>query len=211
MSEFDTASEEKTIHQKIQTHNALFVCSAGYYGEFPKPVHDEYCILGRSNVGKSSFINHVLENRTLAKVSREPGKTQTANFFQVTGSMVWVDMPGYGYAKSVRREKGRMSLLIQDYCTKRENCRGIIWLVDIRHIGMQADIDVYEWLRKLGLPVFPVLTKGDKVSGSKRTEHAHHMKDLFRLSAPPVVYSMHKHESRAQFWKAFIDWATAVS
>jgi GTP-binding protein len=210
MNKNTSPDEGKKINRKIHLYNARFVCSAGQYSEMPKAVHNEYCLLGRSNVGKSSFINHVLENHSLAKVSKEPGKTRTANFYEVTGSMIWVDMPGYGYAKTPRNQKGRMSDLINDYCSRRETCKGIIWLVDIRHPGAQADVEILAWLRELGIPLFPVLTKSDKLSYGKGLEEIRRMVTVFRLPFPPITYSILENSSRARFWKAFIDWTKAI-
>ncbi|MDO5577593.1 MAG: ribosome biogenesis GTP-binding protein YihA/YsxC [Fibrobacter sp.] len=130
-------------------HNVSFMISAANYTDIKPSNDEEYAILGRSNVGKSSFINHVLENRNLARISKKPGKTSLANFYRVDQQMVWVDLPGYGYAKVSGGERIRWSKLIASYCEKRKNLCGIIWLIDIRHIGAKADIEAYEWLKSL--------------------------------------------------------------
>ncbi len=193
-------------NQTLMIKNAAFVLSAATRKDFPKPVGTEYCILGRSNVGKSSFINHVMENRKLAMVSRKPGKTSLANFFRITPELFWVDLPGYGYAKTSKTEKVRWSKLIADYCSTRENLSGIIWLLDIRHPGTDADLQAYEWIRSLHLPFFPVFTKCDKIKRSKHKEQMKAFHKIFTLQHQGVCYSVEQHDSRERFWQSFLSW-----
>lgn len=190
----------------VQPGGAQFLLSAARYSELPKPTGVEYCILGRSNVGKSSFINHILDNKSLARVSKTPGKTNCANCYRINGSMIWVDLPGYGYAKTSRSEKKRWSKLISDYCMKRENLCGIIWLIDMRHIGVRADIDAYAWLHKCAVPFLPVLTKSDKLSQKERAVQVKKAGETFFCSSAPVTYSIRKPGSRERFWKQFRLW-----
>ncbi len=196
----------KSESEKFLDRKAHFLLSAGVYKELPKPVGVEYCIMGRSNVGKSSFINHVLNNNSLARVSKKPGKTNLANYFQISDDLFWVDLPGYGYAKASHSEKKRWSKLIGEYCEKRENLNGVIWLVDIRHIGMGIDIDAFNWFRRLGLKVFCVITKSDKLTQSKCADQMKKVKKYFQFNYTPVVYSIKKFSSRTVFWKAFVKW-----
>ncbi len=198
--------KERVVEETLVPPEARFLLSAAYFHELPEPQGDEFCILGRSNVGKSSFVNHVLGNTTLARVSKKPGKTSLANYYQITPSMVWVDLPGYGYAKASRSEKKRWSQLIADYCEKRENLVGAIWLVDIRHVGIQADLEALQWLLEIGIPFFPVLTKGDKLPQSKRAAQAKNIATRLGLPSNPLVYSTQKHSTRNQFWKKFTEW-----
>jgi len=190
----------------IQPGEAQFLMSVPHYNQFPKPSGIEYCLLGRSNVGKSSFLNHILENKTLARVSKTPGKTNCANMYRINNNMIWVDLPGYGYAKASHYEKNRWSKLISDYCRKRENIGGVIWLTDIRHVGLRTDSEAYEWLSGLGLPVMQVLTKSDKLSQRERVKQANRAGELFPGEIPVVVYSIRRPGSRGQFWKQFKIW-----
>jgi len=190
----------------LQPGGAKFLMSVPQYNQLPRPSGIEYCIMGRSNVGKSSFMNHILDNKTLARVSKTPGKTNCANMYQVNNSMVWVDLPGYGYAKVSHHEKKRWSKLISDYCRKRENIGGIIWLIDIRHVGVRADVEAFEWLSDLNLPVIPVLTKSDKLSQRERAKQLKKAGSLFPCEVSPVVYSIRTPGSREQFWKQFRVW-----
>ena len=199
-----------TRGDKVLKDEPKFLYSIAHHKELPKPVFMEYCIMGRSNVGKSSFINHVLEKSNLARVSKTPGKTGFANFYKVDNTIAWVDLPGYGYAKASRSEKTRWSTLINNYCRKRENLYGVIWLIDIRHVGMKADREAYDWFYKLGLPIFPVVTKSDKLTQSKRIKNVREIELFFQFTFPPVVYSIYKNSSRKQFWKGFTLWREAI-
>lgn len=193
--------------KKVQKRpDPVFLTSAASINDFPDPSGEEYAILGRSNVGKSSFVNHILERRGLAKTSRKPGKTSLANFFRIDPAMVWVDLPGYGYAKTSRSEKERWSGLIRDYCEWRENLAGILWLVDIRHPGVKTDLEARQWLERLGYPFFTILTKTDKLSRQKVAQQTRAAMKQLRLPEEPVGYSIVRHASRAEFWKRFEQW-----
>ena len=183
-----------------------FLHSAATAKDFPPLRGEEYAVFGRSNVGKSSFINHVLERRHLARTSRTPGKTSLANFYRVDATMVWVDLPGYGYARTSNGERERWSKLIRSYCEQRENLVGIIWLIDIRHPGTGADREAREWLDGLGLPMFPLLTKGDKVTRSQAAVLSRRTAEALRLAAEPIIYSVQRHDSRRLFWDKFGQW-----
>jgi GTP-binding protein len=189
---------------------AEFICSAAYYKEIPPTTFDEYGILGRSNVGKSSFINHVLENHSLARISKRPGKTSLANLYKVNGGLIWVDFPGYGYAQAPGQEKLRWSRLIADYFKNRIQLRGILWLVDIRHIGLKADMEAYEWIKSLKKPVLPILTKADKLSMGLRRRALDDFKNSFPFKHQPVIYSIQEHKSREAFWKSFEEWRLEI-
>jgi GTP-binding protein len=191
----------------VQRPRAEFLFSAARFSEIPESRSREFCICGRSNVGKSSFINHVFSDGGLARVSKMPGKTTLANFFSVSDGSVWVDLPGYGHANRARTEQVRWSHLIADYCEKRENLLGAIWLCDSRHPGIDLDIEAYAWFRTLGLPVFPVLTKADKLTRREETENVRRFIDLFHPDAAPVLFSNTGERTREIFWKQFYSWS----
>ena len=163
--------------------SVTFIRAAGTWRELPRAEGDEFALLGRSNVGKSSFINHVCADHGLARTAKRTGTTATANLFKVNDVTYWVDLPGYGYASTGSGERGRWSMLIRDYCQKREALCGIIWLVDIRHIGTGMDVEAFEWLRGLRKPVLPILSKGDKLSGIGRKKQAAEFSRVFPGSA----------------------------
>jgi GTP-binding protein len=185
---------------------ARFICSAPHFKDMPAPENAEFCLLGRSNVGKSSFINHIFSDRNLARVSKTPGKTICANFFSVGSSMTWVDLPGYGYAKRAGAENRRITGLIRDYCANRTSLMGCIWLLDIRHPGMDADLRAGEWLSSLNRPIFTVLTKADKFGREQANAQARAFAAILG-SGTPLVFSIHSPGSRERFWSAFARWA----
>lgn len=183
---------------------AVFVCSAAFFHDLPEGRGAEYALVGRSNAGKSSFVNHACSSRGLARVAKRPGTTATANVYRLTGAISWVDLPGYGYAQAGRKEQGRWSSLAEEYCVRRENLAGILWFIDIRNIGVAADAHAYDWLRLLGKPLLAVLTKADKLSGSRRREQVRECMRMFPAAGEPVVYSTLEHESRRRFWDRFM-------
>ncbi|MBQ5436495.1 MAG: YihA family ribosome biogenesis GTP-binding protein [Firmicutes bacterium] len=145
-----------------------FLCSAVKKGQYPAEDLPEIGFAGRSNVGKSSLINLLTNNRNAAKVSSSPGKTRTINFFLINGSFRIVDLPGYGYAKvskSVSQDWGRM---MEEYLSARPNLKKVIQLVDIRHEPTAQDVQMYDYLRYYGLSGIVVATKADKVSRNEQ-------------------------------------------
>lgn len=195
----------------LRRQKPLFIQSAAHAKDLPSLQGEEFAFLGRSNVGKSSFINHVLECQGLARTSRTPGKTSLANFYRVDDTMVWVDLPGYGYARTSGSERQRWSELIRSYCTQRENLAGIIWLIDIRHPGVQADLEAREWLEELGKPFFTVLTKGDKITRQQTIVQSKLAVKALRLPDDPLVYSVMQHASRERFRGRFDPWRASLS
>jgi len=194
----------------IKIKNVDFIKSAAEFKDLPKLSGEEYAVLGRSNVGKSTFFNHVLASGTLARVSKRPGKTTLANFYKLNEKLFWVDLPGYGYAKACTSEKERWGKLIYDYCTKRDNLTGIIWLLDVRHPGVNADMEAFDWLNELKLPVLPVLTKGDKLSRPMQKKHCSQFCKIFGFQSDPVIYSSLEHASRERFWTGFEAWRQKI-
>lgn len=195
------------MRENMINKKATFILSAATIRDFPSPSGKEYAIMGRSNVGKSSFVNHVLANHNLARVSRKPGKTVLANFYKLDDIMTWVDLPGYGYARTSWKEKDRCSRLINDYCQNRENLCGIIWLLDIRHVGIKADREAYTWFSTLNLPLFPVMTKCDKLTVNKQKNQVKEFISFFRFTPPVVTYSINQESSRTHFWDTFSLWS----
>jgi|WetSurMetagenome_2_1015567.scaffolds.fasta_scaffold201308_2 GTP-binding protein len=198
---------------KMKKHDGIqarFVCSAAHYDQLPAPQGDEFCLMGRSNVGKSSFINHVLEARGLAHVSKRPGKTTCANVYQISDGTAWIDLPGYGFALAPKDEKIRWNRLIEEYCEKRQSLMGCIWLLDVRHVGLAADIIAYRWFAARGMPLFPVLTKCDKVSKNELSKRVCAFAEAFGISTKPVCYSTMQSMCREEFWGQFRQWQNAL-
>lgn len=196
----------------MQQHfgTAQYLCSAGHYNELPESIGDEFALLGRSNVGKSSFINHACAQGNLAKTSKRPGTTGCANLYKIMEGLCWVDMPGYGFASTSQHERERWSTLIYEYCNRREELKGILWLLDIRHIGLAMDCEAFEWLKKLKKPVLPVLAKADKLPRSGQKKQTQLFAKQFGVMGEPVLFSVLEHNSRERFWERFEQWRKTI-
>lgn len=136
--------------------------------QYPPGDMPEIAFAGRSNVGKSSLINRLLNRRSFARVSGSPGKTRTINFYQIDDKFRIVDLPGYGYAKVSKSISKDWGAMIEAYLSGRPNLVRVVQLLDIRHAPTAQDIQMYEWIRHYGLDGLLVATKADKVSGSER-------------------------------------------
>ncbi len=141
---------------------ALFLQSNSDYKQCPNPTLPEYAFIGRSNVGKSSLINMLMERVALAKISSKPGKTQLINHFQVNNNWFLVDLPGYGYAIVSKDARSKFKGMIYNYLEHRENLECTFVLIDSRHEPQKIDLDFMEWMATKGLPFVMVFTKMDK-------------------------------------------------
>ncbi len=141
-------------------------------GKLPPAVLPEIAFAGRSNVGKSSLINRLVNRRKLVKVSARPGKTQSLNFFLVDQKLYFVDLPGYGYAKVPKKLKADWQDLITSYLETRQSLCCVVVIVDIRHEAKAQDRDIVAWLMLQGIPFLPVYTKIDKLSKNERFRQA---------------------------------------
>lgn len=152
-----------------------FVLSAFKQAQCPPPLYPEIAFAGRSNVGKSSLINRLVNRRKLVKVSARPGKTQSLNYFVVDKALYLVDLPGYGYAKVPMAMKNDWQVLIPAYLTHRRKLCCVVVIVDLRHEAKAQDQELIAWLKESAIPVLVVYTKADKLS---RTEVAKQTKSL---------------------------------
>lgn len=160
--------------------NASYVATAVNASQYPTGDLAEIAFIGRSNVGKSSLINSLCRYNGLARTSGTPGKTQTINFFKLTGKLaddsrqefMLVDLPGYGYAKRAQTARQTWSKFIEEYWLKASRLKLVCQLIDLRHPPMESDINVYRWLIEHGLTVQIVATKADKISKSRILQHA---------------------------------------
>ena len=156
---------------EINTHNAEILLSAANKSHYPQDEIPEIALAGRSNVGKSSFINTLLNRKNLARTSGKPGKTQLLNFFNIDNQLRFVDVPGYGYAKVSKTERAKWGRMIEEYLTTTENLRAVVSLVDFRHEPSADDVQMYEFLKYYEIPVIVVATKADKIPRSKWNKH----------------------------------------
>ena len=149
--------------------------------QYPEVNKPEFMFCGRSNVGKSSFINMVCNRNKLARTSSNPGKTQTLNFFLINNSFYFVDVPGYGFANVSKAIKATFGKMIEDYVTNRDNLKMVFLLVDFRHKPTEDDCLMYNFLKYYNIPVTIVATKVDKVGGSKREKNKKVILDTLNL------------------------------
>lgn len=143
------------------------VISAVRRSQYPTDNKPEFLLVGRSNVGKSSFINTLINRKNYARTSSSPGKTQTINFYLVNDQFYLVDAPGYGFAKLGKAKKKKFGLMMEDYLTNRENLKQVFMLVDFRHKPSSDDIMMYNFLKYYKIPVTIVATKSDKIGITK--------------------------------------------
>ena len=139
--------------------------------QYPTEGKPEFLLVGKSNVGKSSFINAILSRKNLAYTSSRPGKTQTLNFYGVNDSFYLIDVPGYGYAAVDKKTQAKFGMMIEEYLEKREELKRVFMLIDYRHKPSEDDLLMYNFLKYYNLPVTVVATKADKVPGSQKQKN----------------------------------------
>ena len=143
-------------------HTAEFTISAAQYEDCPKPAFPEYAFTGRSNVGKSSLINMLCSQKNLARISSTPGKTALINHFHINKAWYLVDLPGYGFAKTLRSERAKWKDMVTDYLLNRKNLMTVFVLVDINIEPQKSDFSFLEFLGTNSIPFVIVFTKSDK-------------------------------------------------
>lgn len=156
---------------------AKFLVSSSKVDQCPDSDMPEYAFIGRSNVGKSSLINMLTNNKKLAMTSSKPGKTRLVNHFIINNNWYLVDLPGYGYTKTGKSSREQFSKLIQNYMLKRKQLTNVFVLVDSRLTPQKNDLDFTNWLGENGIPFSVIFTKADKVSGSKASNNIGLFKD----------------------------------
>lgn len=163
---------------KIKSSN--YVASAVKEDQFPSS-KSEVAMVGRSNVGKSSLINKILNRKKIAHTSSTPGKTRTINFYDINESFYLVDLPGYGFARVPENVKKSWHSMIEGYLTSRIDLKGVVMLVDLRHPPSKDDLVMIEWLRFFGYPTLIVATKADKISKGRRPKHLKEIAKVLNL------------------------------
>ncbi len=159
--------------------NAKFLISAEKLSQCPEYTLPEFPLIGRSNVGKSSFINGLANNKKLAKTSNTPGKTRLINFFNFSDKFMLADLPGYGYAKVSKEAQNRWQKYLEEYLLERKQIKSLIQLIDGRHEIQKNDYQMREWITAFNLPIMTVITKMDYVSRSKVLNVINYVKKEF--------------------------------
>lgn len=158
------------MNEQQDIQSVDFLGSFKYLDQCPEGLKPEYAFIGRSNVGKSSIINHLLNRKHVAHVSSTPGKTQSLNFFEVNEHWRIVDLPGYGYAKVSKKERGKWEAMINTYLQKRKVLAGVFLLMDFSISPQKIDLQMAEWLAEHRIPFYILFTKSDKVKNSQRSK-----------------------------------------
>lgn len=189
----------------MKVHNARLVISAVGPDQYPSEGLPEIALAGRSNVGKSSFINKLIDRKALARTSSNPGKTQTLNFYEINERFLFVDVPGYGYAKVSKTEREKWGHFIQEYLSSREPLLLICQLVDIRHAPSKDDVIMYDWLVHMELPVMIIATKLDKIPKGKVQKHINVIRKTMDMPAEQVVipFSAMNGQGKIEVWSHF--------
>ena len=194
---------------EINTHNADILLSAANKSHYPQDDIPEVALAGRSNVGKSSFINTLLNRKNLARTSGKPGKTQLLNFFNIDDKLRLVDVPGYGYARVSKKKREKWGRMIEEYLTSRENLKAVVSLVDFRHEPSADDVQMYEFLKYYEIPVILVATKADKIPRGKWNKHESMIKKKldFDTSDSFIIFSSVTKEGLEKSWDEILDHA----
>lgn len=188
----------------MKVHNADIVISAVSPAQYPDTDLPEIALAGRSNVGKSSFINTLVDRRNLARTSSKPGKTQTLNFFIIENALHFVDVPGYGYAKVSKTERAKWGKMIETYLAEREQLKSVISLVDLRHAPSVEDVQMYQFLKYYDIPVIVVATKADKIPRSKWNKHISVIKKALDFDEQDefILFSSVTKQGKEEAWAA---------
>ena len=165
----------------MKTDNVNLVASAVRRSQYPDDGLPEFIMLGRSNVGKSSFLNTLVNRKNLARISSKPGKTSTINFFNVEDSFYLVDVPGYGYADTSKEEVRKFGLMVEEYLEKRNELKRVFLIIDFRHNPTNDDKLMYEYLKHYQIPVTIIATKLDKVSSREKEKNLKNLKNTLDI------------------------------
>ncbi len=173
--------------------------------QYPDENLYEIAFAGRSNVGKSSFINSMLNRTNIARTSSKPGKTRTINFYNINGEFRFVDLPGYGYAQVSKKEKEKWGYIIEEYLNTRKNLIEVIQLVDIRHEPTEQDILMYNWIKTFNFTGIVIATKADKISKGKYQSNIKIIKNKLQVKESSLIipYSSSKKTNKDKVWHVF--------
>ncbi len=166
----------------MKVKNPKFEISAVSPKQYPTNGLPEIVLVGKSNVGKSSFVNTMINRKSLARTSSEPGKTRQINFYNIDDTFYFVDLPGYGYSKMSKDEQQKVGKFTQDYLVKRESISLIIFLIDIRHKPSENDKLMYHYVMKSNLPFMVLANKADKIAPTKVASYVEDMKKELGIS-----------------------------
>ena len=191
----------------IKSVNLETVC--GITSTIPDNEYNEVAFAGKSNVGKSSLINALMNRKSLARISSQPGKTQTINFYYVNDAMYLVDLPGYGYANANIEIKAKWGQMIENYLHTSEQLRMVFLLIDLRHKPTNNDVQMYRWILSNGFSPVIVATKADKIKRSQLQKQLKLLKDTLKVieGVPIVPFSAVTKAGRDEIWELIEEYA----
>ncbi len=182
--------------------NPKFEISAVKPAQYPKNDLPQIVLVGKSNVGKSSFINTMLSRKSLARTSNTPGKTRQINFYNIDENFYFVDLPGYGYSKLSKEEQVNMGVFIENYLEKCQNISLIILLLDIRHNPTSDDVHMLDYIKRTNLPFIILANKADKIAVTKVDSEINRIKEFLGLSFTTILpYSAERKIYSDTVWK----------
>ncbi|CAM3456937.1 ribosome biogenesis GTP-binding protein YihA/YsxC [Cytobacillus oceanisediminis] len=192
----------------MKVTSSEIVISAVKPDQYPDSELPEFALAGRSNVGKSSFINKMLNRRGLARISSKPGKTQTLNFYLINEMLHFVDVPGYGYAKVSKKEREAWGKMIETYLTNREQLKAVVLIVDLRHPPTNDDVMMYDFLKHYDIPCVVIATKADKIPKSKWQKHMKITKETLDIDQNDqiIMFSSETGYGKDQAWSALLSY-----
>ena len=175
----------------MKVNNVELLISAVRPAQYPEGDLPEFALAGRSNVGKSSFINKMIGRKSMARISSKPGKTQTLNFYKLEEDLLFVDVPGYGYAKVSKSERAAWGKMIETYITSRSVLKAVLLIVDLRHPPTADDCMMYDFLKHYNIPCIVISTKADKIPKGKWDKHKKIVREKLDMEKgdPLVVFS----------------------
>jgi GTP-binding protein len=182
--------------------SAEFMAGAVSSRQYPEPEWSELAFVGRSNVGKSSLINSLLNRKKLVKTSQTPGKTQEINFFKVNGDFIFADLPGYGFAKVPPAVQKRWKKMIEEYLLNRETLLAVVFIIDMRRNPSPLDLDLKNWLEACDVDYILVGTKADKLSQTELKKQGRKLNDAYfeGEEGKLLIYSSKNGRGRKELW-----------
>ena len=197
------------IIEKIVVKNATFITSAASESQFIATEKPMIAVCGKSNVGKSSLINALMNRKSYARTSQQPGKTQTINFYKINEEIYFVDLPGYGYAKVSEAVKAKWGKMIEGYLHTSEQLRLVFLLIDIRHEPSGNDKHMYRWIVEQGFNPVIIATKADKLNRSQIPKHLKQIKTTLNVTegTPMIPFSSLSKQGRDEIWELIEQYA----
>ncbi len=191
----------------MKVTTAEFITSSVTPKNYPREGKPEFAFAGRSNVGKSSLLNSLLNRKKLVKTSSTPGKTQMINFFNINDELIFADLPGFGFAKAPKATRMRWEKMISTYLLERKELVAVVFLIDIRRKPTELDLQLRQWLEEQNVEYILVATKSDKVTQKERSKQLKRIQEEFSDGerAKAIVYSCKNNEGRKELWKEILN------